>query len=244
MNNEETIIMQPQNNNQAQQTQKVETPKQENKTEEVKNESKGNTAKRVAATAAMGVAGAAGGVGAYAATSMLNEEEVEVVAEETPATAEAPHAQPTETKEEEIPVTLDEEGNPDYTGQAGANPVVNEPEPQPTGNEPEPEVEILGVYENEEGQEAILLTDGETNAIVYDANGDGEANLVGIDENHNGHLEDGEIYDVSDQHISMQPIEEEYLAQQQMEMEQQDTFAINADDTTDYNNDAPDLTFA
>ena len=251
MNNEETIIMQPQNNNQAQQVQNVDTPKQEEK--------KSGSGKKVAAmTGAAVFGGAAGGAGTAAAVNMLNKEQTEEqeqevkVDEDTPTTTTTAKPEPKAEEKietEEIPVTVDENGETDYTGNAGADPVAQNPtpEPQPTGNEggDAHEVQVLGVYENGEGQEMAILTDGETVAAVLDANGDGEANVIGVDENMNGQLEEGEIYDISDQHISMSQYEDAYLAQQQEQIQQEhETFAYNADDQQDYNNDAPDLSFA
>lgn len=255
MNNEETIIMQPKNNNnKAQQTTaNAESPKEEKNT---------NSGAKVGATiAAATIGGFTGGVGTVAAAKMMNtEEEAEVQDVENVQDTEAkPSAKPVEpaptveAKEEEIPVTVDENGEPDYTGHAGADPVTENPQPTPVSNASEAgEVQVLGVYErtDENGvhQELAVLTDGETVAVVLDANGDGDANVIGIDENMNGHLEEGEIHDISEQHIGMSQFEQEYIAQQQ-EMEQQmqqehETFAINADDQQDYNNDAPDLSFA
>ena len=251
MNSEETIIMQPQNNNQAQQVQNVDTPKQEEK--------KSGSGKKVAAmTGAAVFGGAAGGAGTAAAANMLNKEQTEEQEQEVKADEDTPTATTTAKPEpkaeekietEEIPVTVDENGETDYTGNAGADPVAQNPtpEPQPTGNEggDAHEVQVLGVYENGEGQEMAILTDGETVAAVLDANGDGEANVIGVDENMNGQLEEGEIYDISDQHISMSQYEDAYLAQQQEQIQQEhETFAYNADDQQDYNNDAPDLSFA
>ena len=251
MNSEETIIMQPQNNNQAQQVQNVDTPKQEEK-------KSGNGKKAAAMTGAAVFGGAAGGAGTAAAANMLNKEQTEEqeqevkVDEDTPPTTTTAKPEPKAEEKietEEIPVTVDENGETDYTGNAGADPVTQNPTstPQPTGNEGSDahEVQVLGVYENGEGQEMAILTDGETVAAVLDANGDGEANVIGIDENMNGQLEEGEIYDISDQHISMSQYEDAYLAQQQEQIQQEhETFAYNADDQQDCNNDAPDLSFA
>ena len=251
MNSEETIIMQPQNNNQAQHVQNVDTPKQEEK-------KSGNGKKAAAMTGAAVFGGAAGGAGTAAAANMLNKEQTEEqeqevkVDEDTPPTTTTAKPEPKveeKAETEEIPVTVDENGETDYTGNAGADPVAQNPtpEPQPTGNEggDAHEVQVLGVYENGEGQEMAILTDGETVAAVLDANGDGEANVIGVDENMNGQLEEGEIYDISDQHISMSQYEDAYLAQQQEQIQQEhETFAYNADDQQDYNNDAPDLSFA
>ena len=243
--------MQPQNNNQAQHVQNVDTPKQEEK-------KSGNGKKAAAMTGAAVFGGAAGGAGTAAAANMLNKEQTEEQEQEVKADEDTPTATTTAKPEpkaeekietEEIPVTVDENGETDYTGNAGADPVTQNPTstPQPTGNEGSDahEVQVLGVYENGEGQEMAILTDGETVAAVLDANGDGEANVIGVDENMNGQLEEGEIYDISDQHIRLSQYEDAYLAQQQEQIQQEhETFAYNADDQQDCNNDAPDLSFA
>ena len=49
--------------------------------------------------------------------------------------------------------------------------------------------------------------------------------------------DEGEIYDISEQHVEMEQFEQEYLAQQQEEIDQHDTFAYEASDDQDYNND-------
>lgn len=280
MNNEETIIIQPQNagaTEKKSQSQNSETTEQKtvNNTADVKEKKESGSAKRVAATAAAGVfGGVAGGVGTATAANMMNAEEPEVEVEEEvqdaePATAQAAH---TTSAHDPKPVTQDEEGNPDYTGHAGANPVTEEPQPivgpQPT-EEPQPtptdngdgsdsnEVQVLGVYqrtdENGVQQEMAILTNGEEVAAVVDTTGDGEVNFLAVDENHNGQFEEGEIYDVSNEHASMDMYEQAYVAQhpeiseeqqmmaaqEQMEMEQQETFAYEATDDSDYNNEAP-----
>lgn len=241
MNNEETIVMQPQNGNAAKQTN-VST------TNEMKDKKESGTAKRVAATAAAGVfGGAMGGAGSVAAAHMLQTEEPEVE-EDIASTEEAPAAKPKPEQEEvratseEVIVTPEETEEPDYTNHNGADPVVTTDESDtahPVSNdESEPEVQVLGVYQDEEGAELAILTNGSEVAAVLDSDGDGEADLLGVDFNHNNQLDEGEICDISDQHISMSQYEEAYIAQQQMEQEQQDTFAYSATDESDYNNDA------
>lgn len=251
MNNEETIIMQPQNNTQAQPVQNVETPKQEKK-------KSGNGKKVAALTGAAVFGGAAGGAGTAAAANMFNKEQEEEQEqevkeeEETPAATAKPEpkAEPKveeKAEPEEVPVTPDENGEPDYTGHGGADPVAPNPQPTPTGNDggDAHEVQVLGVYQTEDGMEAAVLTNGEEVAAVVDVDGDGTADVLLVDENHNQQIDEGEVYDVSAEHVEMQRYEDAYLAQQQMEQQQQEqeTFAYNANDQQDYNNDAPDLSF-
>lgn len=254
MNNEETIIMQPNNSGTTEQ-------KTVNNAADVKEKKENGSSKRVAATAAAGIfGGIAGGVGTATAANMMNAEVPEVEIEDEGQDAEPATSQPAHTASahNSKPVSQDEEGNPDYTGHAGANPVVggtqSTGQPQPTqtsngGGNDSDEVQVLGVYqrtdENGVHQEMAILTHGEEVAAVVDTTGDGEVNVLAIDENHNGQFEEGEIHDVSNEHASMSMYEQAYLAQhpeitvEQQEMEQQETFAYNATDESDYNNEAP-----
>lgn len=254
MNNEETIIMQPQTVNKATEAPKnTETPKKE---EAPKSENKESNGKRVAATAAAGVfGGAAGGAASVAAATILSTQEQEDAVEEVqeevvaePVTEVKPEPVQ-EAKEEEIIIEPVEPEEPDYSGNNGEDPVVPEPEPQPTptSNEEVPEVQILGVYERttEDGvdQELVILTNGEEIAAIVDTTGDGEANILAMDENENGQIEENEVYDISEQHVEMGMFEQQYIAQQQMEQEQQDALAYEASDEPDYDNDV-DFTMA
>lgn len=232
MNDEKTIIMQP----------KAKAEESAKKAKDNKPES--NTVRMAAATAAAGVfGGAVGGASSVAAANFIHDieqEEIETPAEEE-LIAEATPA-PAAKAEEEIAIVAEEEA--DYTNNNGANPVVEEPEAIAASDTTSSnEVQVLGVYERttEDGtyQEMAIMTNGEEYAVILDADGDGEADVLGVDMNHNGELDEGEICDISDQHVSMTVYEQEYLAQQQMEMEmeQQDTFAYEASDETDYDND-------
>lgn len=135
----------------------------------------------------------------------------------------------------------------DYTNHHGANPVS---ESTSSGDD----VQILGVYERDiDGvhQEMAVMTDGEDVAAVIDVDGNGEADIAVIDIDHSQTIEENEVFDISDQHIEMDTYEEAYIAQQeemdqmemdyaemqQQEMEDQDSFAYNASDDQDYNND-------
>ena len=251
MNNEETIVMKPQNNNKAEKTQNVETSKKES-----------NKGKKVAATAAAAVMGGVVGGGAtYAVTEMLHdkeaeeqkqEEEAQITEEPVVAAAEEPQKeQHDETPKEEVAVKVDEDVEPDYAGHNGADPVTPNPEVHAAVNETSDadtnEVQVLGVYEaqGDQGQtmQAAVLTNGEEVAAVVDLDGDGMAEVLVVDENHNQQIDEGEVYDLSNDHVQMSDYQDAYLAQQQMQQEH-DTFAYNAsDDQQDYNNDA-DLSFA
>ncbi len=249
MNNEDTIIMQPKNNVEAKQTQSAETPK-----DEIKPANEHKVAATVAAATAGGILGGAGTAMAANMQQDAQAEEAEVKVEETPTATAKPEPQEepkVEPETEEIPVTVDEDGELDYTNNNGANPVTQNPQAVPASNDgggESNEVQVLGVYQNEDGQELAVLTDGHEVAAVLDANGNGEADELWVDANGNQQIDEGEVYDVSADHVQMSQYENAYIAQQQEQMQQeqmqQEIFAYNADDQQDYNNDAPDLSFA
>lgn len=246
MNNEETIVMKPQNNNKAEQTQSIET-----------TEKKSNKGKKVAATAAASVMGGAVGGATYAGTEMLYDKEAEEQKSEEAQTAEEPvvdieepqKAHHNESHKEEVAAKVDEDASvePDYTNHEGADPVTPNPEVHATVDETDNgninEVQVLGVYEaqGENGQtmQAAVLTNGEEVAAVVDIDGDGVADALLVDENHNQQIDEGEVYDLSNNHVQMSDYQDAYLAQQQMQQEH-DTFAYNAneDQQQDYDNDA------
>ena len=150
MNNEETIIMQPKNNEKANETQNssnIETGKKS-----------GMGKKVAAATAAAAMFGGAAGSGAtYAATGMLNDsdaEEQEVQATEEPTSEAKVEEEPqvAETKEEATP-TVEATAETDYTNNNGADPVTANPEVHATSNDTSAdgnEVQVLGVYETKQ----------------------------------------------------------------------------------------------
>lgn len=243
MNNEETIVMKPQNNK-AEQPQSVETV-----------DKKSNKGKKVVATVAASiVGGVVGGGAAYAATEMLHSKEEaeeqkpeeEAVAAEKPAAAVVDEPQ----KEELVSRVDDEGGEPDYTNHNGANPVTQNPEVQATVDDTNGgnanEVQVLGMYEaqGEDGQtmQAAMLTNGHEVATVMDFGGDDIADVLVV---HSPQIGEGEVYDLSNDNVHMADYQDLYMAQQQqIQMDQeQNTFAYNAsDDQPDYNNDA-DLSY-
>ena len=80
-----------------------------------------------------------------------------------------------------------------------------------------------------------------TGHAVMDLDGDGVADVLAVDGNHNQQIDEGEVYDLSNDNVHMSDYQDLYMAQQQqMQMDQeQNTFAYNAsDDQPDYNNDA------
>ena len=77
---------------------------------------------------------------------------------------------------------------------------------------PEPEVEVLS-YEtvaNEDGSMmdiAVVHADGQ-DVLFADIDQNGLADVMAADQNLNGQLDDGEVFDVSDEHILMQPLQD------------------------------------
>ena len=252
MNNEETIVMKPQSNdNKAELTKNVET-----------TEKKSNIGKKSVAAAAASMIGGVVGGATYAATDMLYDKETEEQKpkEDAQATEENIVAATTEepkkeeyngAHKEEVTAKVDDANTePDYTNNNGADPVTPNPEVHATVDETDNgninEVQVLGVYEaqGENGQtmQAAVLTNGEEVAAVVDIDGDGVADALLVDENHNQQIDEGEVYDLSNNHVQMSDYQDSYMAQQQMQQEQQehDTFAYNANDDQqqDFNNDA------
>ena len=133
----------------------------------------------------------------------------------------------------EIPVTPEEEqdvevvsSQPSNTG--GSTPSHNptphptlepatepNPTPEPTpASEPRPESEIEVVsYEtvtNEDGSQmdvAVVNAQGQA-VMIADVDQNGVADIMAADLNNNGQLDNGEIVDVSDQNIAMQPLQD------------------------------------
>ncbi len=256
----------------AAESNKVKEQEQNTTANAPKDEKSSNnhTAGKVAATAAAGVfGGAAGGAASIAAANLMDspedepvvepvEEEVVVAAKPEPKSEPEPKEE--EQKEEE-PITGGDDGSDDQDGQEGGDdytgngnqdlpvpPTGQEPvTPTPTSDGPaEPEIQVLGVYEryDENGvhQEMAILTDGEKIAAVLDGDGDGNADILAVDENMNGHFEEGEIHyvsDIADHPVEMSQYEEAYIAQQEAQQfeEQPEAYTCETSDESDFNND-------
>lgn len=226
MNNEETIVMQPQGDNQkAGKSQKISSKK-----------------RKIATTAAAGVMGGVVGGGAtYAATGLHHDDTThEPATDENSQPEEATSAeQDTESQVEqhnepqatEVVAEADDataNSEPDYTGQHGDDPFVADTNVHVAVDESDStpnEVQVLGIYEAEgdQGQtmQAAMLTNGQEVAAVVDVDGDGFVDIMAIDTNHNQQIDEGEVYDVSAENISMQPYEDQYIAQQQEQIQQE-----------------------
>ena len=250
MNNEETIVMKPKNNNnKAEQTEKVEATTAQ----------KSNKVKQIVTTAAAGIVGGVVGAGAaYAADGMNHGKEIEEQKPEDEAqTAEVSNTSTAEASQDEQQVEPQVEAveakaddtaseGPDYTNLNNANPVTPNPEVEAvvdeSSNDDANGVQVLGVYdvpgENGQNMQAAVLTNGEEYAVVADIDGDGVADVLGVDENHTQQIEEYEVYDISNECVQMSNFQNAVDYEQQQQ--EQETFVYNANDdlSEDYNNHA------
>lgn len=249
MNNEETIVMKPQNNNKAEQTENVEATTAQ----------KSNKVKQIVTTAAAGIVGGVVGAGAaYAADGMNHGKEIEEQKPEDEAqTAEVSNASTAEASQdkqqvgpqvEAVETKADDTASegPDYTNLNNANPMTPNPEVEAvvdeSSNDDANGVQVLGVYdvpgENGQNTQAAVLTNGEEYAVVADIDGDGVADVLGVDENHTQQIEEYEVYDISNECVQMSNFQNAVDYEQQQQ--EQETFVYNANDdlSEDYNNHA------
>lgn len=97
-------------------------------------------------------------------------------------------------------------------------------------SESDPEVEVLGVYQDEENgvtYAGVMVDDEEI--IFIDNNDDMVADIAGIDANDDGIISENEMVDVSSQQIPMEQFENDMI---------DDTYYASNDGETDYVNDA------
>lgn len=270
MNNEETIIMQPQSGN---------TPKanQAAPAAEPNAKPKKTRGKRAAAVAGAAVAGAAVGSGATLGVEAVIDESNNDQEENNAQTAETQTDNAAESQEVEavadtqdgieteqphyvseaprdVNATVDDvasNGENDYTtGHGGDNFVAQEDPYLQTASDDgmgvhDNQIQVLGgVYDvqNEDGSmmQAVSITDGHYIGAVIDVDHDGTADTVIVDYNQNQQIEEGEVFDVSNENIQMQDFQDAHVAQQQDMMQQeQEQLAYNAsDDQPDYCNNA------
>ena len=188
--------------------------KEEKKTSEVKS----NVISGMSST----VGAAAGVVAGSVISSEVNaaeipvtpeeEQEVEVVSSQPSRTSgstthhdPAPTPDPTPTPTPEPEPTPTPEPRPD--GPGGENPE------EPGGITPEePEIGVVSydTVTNEDGSQmdvAVVNAQGQA-VMIADVDQNGIADVMAADINNNGQLDDGEIVDISDQNIAMQPLQE------------------------------------
>ena len=224
MNNEETIIKQPKNNEKANETQNssnIETGK------------KSGMGKKVAVTAgAAALGGVAGAGGMFAASKIHDKKETEEPdvketdkKEDPVAFASEPketHTQPKQSmasKEESHVVSNDNQESSEYNQHQESSHVRTNPDVHQTvnSNNSASGTRVVSVDQIEIGNghtvEAVTLTnDGEV-AVVVDTDNDGTADILAIDENRNGQFEDNELHDISGENWQMSGYEQAYAQQ-------------------------------
>lgn len=269
MNNEETIIMQPQGGNNPKANQAA--PAAEPNAKPKKTRGKRGAAMAGAAVAAAAVgSGATLGVEAVVDDSNNDQEEnnaqtaetqTDNAAEQQEVEAVADTQDGIETEQpqyvseapRDVNATVDDvasNGESDYTGHGGENFVTQDDDPNlQTASDDgmgvhDDQLQVLGVYDvqNEDGSmmQTATITDGHYIGAVIDADYDGTADAVIVDYNQNQQIEEGEVFDVSNENIQMQDFQDAHVAQQQDMMQQeQEHLAYNAgDDQPDYCNNA------
>lgn len=269
MNNEETIIMQPQSGNNPKANQATPAAEPNAKPKKTRG-------KRGAAMAGAAVAGAAVGSGATLGVEAVvddsnndqeennaqtaetqtdnaaEQQEVEAVAD-TQDGIETEQPQYVSEAPRDVNATVEDvasNGESDYTGHGGENFVTQDDDPNlQTASDDgmgvhDDQLQVLGVYDvqNEDGSmmQTATITDGHYIGAVIDADYDGTADAVIVDYNQNQQIEEGEVFDVSNENIQMQDFQDAHVAQQQDMMQQeQEHLAYNAsDDQPDYCNNA------
>lgn len=269
MNNEETIIMQPQSGNNPKANQAAPAAEPNAKPKKTRG-------KRSAAMAGAAVVGAAVGSGATLGVEAVvddsnndqeennaltaetqtdnaaEQQEVEAVAD-TQDGIETEQPQYVSEAPRDVNATVDDvapNGENDYTGHGGGNFVAQDDDPNlQTASDDgmgvhDDQLQVLGVYDvqNEDGSvmQTATITDGHYIGAVIDADYDGTADAVIVDYNQNQQIEEGEVFDVSNENIQMQDFQDAHVAQQQDMMQQeQEHLAYNAsDDQPDYCNNA------
>lgn len=267
MNNEETIIMQPQSGNNPKANQATTDAEPNAKPKKTRG-------KRGAAMVGAAVAGAAVGSGATLGVEAVVDEsnngqeennaqtvetqtdnaaesqEVEAVADtQDSIETEQPHY--VSEAPRDVNATVEDvasNGESDYTGHGGDNFVAqNDPNLQTASDDGmgvhDDQLQVLGVYDvqNEDGSmmQTATITDGHYIGAVIDVDYDGTADIVAVDHNQNQQIEEGEVFDVSNENIQMQDFQDAHVAQQDMMQQEQEHLAYNAsDDQPDYCNNA------
>lgn len=268
MSNEETIIMQPQSGNNPKANQAAPAAEPNAKPKKTRGKRGAAMAGAAVAGAAVG-SGATLGVEAVVDESNNGQEEnnaqtaetqTDNAAEQQEVEAVADTQDGIETEQpqyvseapRDVNATVEDvapNGESDYTGHGGDNFVAQDDPNLQTASDDgmgvhDNQIQVLGVYDvqNEDGSmmQAATITDGHYIGAVIDADYDGTADTVIVDYNQNQQIEEGEVFDVSNENIQMQDFQDAHVAQQQDMMQQeQEHLAYNAsDDQPDYCNNA------
>lgn len=266
MNNEETIIMQPQSGNNPKANQATTAAEPNAKPKKTRG-------KRGAAMAGAAVAGAAVGSGVTLGVEAVvddsnndqennaqtaetqtdnaaESQEVEAVAD-TQDGIETEQPQYVSEAPRDVNATVEDvasNGESDYTGHGGGNFVAQDDPYLQTACDDgmgvhDNQIQVLGVYDvqKEDGSmmQTATITDGHYVGAVIDVDYDGTADIVAVDHNQNQQIEEGEVFDVSNENIQMQDFQDAHVAQQDMMQQEQEHLAYNAsDDQPDYCNNA------
>ena len=111
------------------------------------------------------------------------------------------------------------------------------PQAQPAG-QTSGDVQVLDYQTVDNGQggqaDVAVITDGTTQAVVIDADRDGIADVMAVDQNHDGQVSDNEIINLEGHNVAMQPLQEMAHADDPNE----GMMAQNASYEPDYVNDA------
>lgn len=267
MNNEETIIMQPQSGNNPKANQATTAAEPNAKPKKTRG-------KRSAAMAGAAVAGAAVGSGATLGVEAVVDDSNNDQEENNAQTAETQTDNAAESQEVEavadtqdgieteqpqyvseasrdVNATAEDvasNGESDYTGHGGGNFVAQDDPYLQTACDDgmgvhDDQIQVLGVddVQNEDGSmmQAAVITDGHYIGAVIDVDHDGTADIVAVDHNQNQQIEEDEVFDVSNENIQMQDFQDAHVAQQDMMQQEQEHLAYNAsDDQPDYCNNA------
>lgn len=137
------------------------------------------------------------------------EQEVEVVSSQPSRTGgNTTHHNPTPAPEPEPTPEPEPAPEPEPRPEPTPQPEP-EPTPGPTPEEPEIEVVSCETVTNEDGSQmdvAVVNAQGQT-VMIADVDQNGIADVMASDLNNNGQLDNGEMVDVSDQNITMQPLQ-------------------------------------
>ena len=163
------------------------------------------------------VGAAAGVVAGSVISSEVNAAEIPVTPEEEQE-VEVVSSQPSRTSGSTTHPTPAPTPEPTPTPEPEPEPMPN-PEPRPDGPDgenpespEEPEIEVVSydTITNDDGSQmdvAVVNVQGQ-DVLIADVDPDGVADIMAADLNNNGQLDNGEIVDISDQNIAMQPLQE------------------------------------
>lgn len=121
------------------------------------------------------------------------------------------------------------------TAQPATDPAT--PQAQPAG-QTTGDVQVLDYQTVDNGQggqaDVAVITDGTTQAVVIDADRDGIADVMAVDQNHDGQISDNEVINLEGHNVAMQPLQEMAHADDPND----GMMAQNASYEPDYVNDA------